>query len=215
MSSKPRKGSNRARSNGGAKKATKSQVKIGFNGTRFTPAADPTAIVGIPWWQLVIKTTVKVGGSVVVYDNEALVSDFQKQTGMDISIATNEVCFRITSVSIWETTGKSVGLYPYDWNATGGKTDVLANLVDTPGRNQWARIGYKWPASFQTQVLDTSGGEHPTNLFAFDARDPLVSNATAPGNVVIHIHVLFKRRVLSRPTVLYTTLKEYEIADSH
>jgi len=188
-------------------------VKGELHGKKTKPRADPTSITQIPWWPLTIETTVSIPGSLVVYNMDALMSDFAKQTSISLNSQDMAASLRIISVTAWETTGKKLGLYPYDWTKEGGETDILVNLQDTPARNAWARLGYKWPASYSTQVLNTGGEGHNTNIFAFDARDPLVSNAQSPGVVTIHLKILWKRRVLSRPTVLYSDLPQIETAD--
>jgi len=200
-----RRNSGKARK--GSRKATTASVKAGFNGRAYTPKSDPGPVTQIPWWPLTIEGTVQIGGSLVTYNMDALMADFAKQTSISLGTTDMAASIRIESITMWETTGKKLGLYPYDWTKEGGETDVLANLQDTPARNAWARLGYKWPASYSTQVLNTGGEGHNSIIFAFDARDPLKSNAVDPGVVSFHLRILWKRRVLSRPTILYTDLQ--------
>lgn len=65
---------------------------------------------------------------------------------------------RITKIRVWNVSGGLVKLTVYNIldNATTSSGGVQKSLVDYPGRNHYAKVGYLWPQSQRTISSDTA-----------------------------------------------------------
>lgn len=149
---------------------------------------DPPSFAQIPWHPITLSDNVTLTAlqNSKNYTATSLGNIFKAQTG---STQANEtLSFRLMQVSVWELSGKKITLGVYDLTIGLGANDYLAQLEDVPGRNQWARVGFKYPVS--------------QNLVVFSGNDlETLVTITADNSslLCVRFHVLWRFRYGTLP----------------
>lgn len=161
-----------------------------IKGTRLRLSADPPHFAQIPWHAITVNDSPKLNATTNSknYTATTIANVFKAQTGC--SQATDTLSFRLLSVSVWETTGKKITLEVNDLTIGLGANDYLVQLEDQPGRNHWARVGYRYPTS--------------QNLVIFSGSDTesLVQITTDLGaNLIVRFHLLWRFRYNTLPNI--------------
>lgn len=159
------------------------RVRQDIKGQHLTLSPDPPSFTQIPWHPIVLSDNVSLLATVNTksYTATSLANIFKAQTGC--TQANDKLSFRLMQVSVWELTGKKVTLEILDLTIGLGANDFLAQIEDVPGRNQWARAGYKYPVS--------------QNLVAFSGNDTetiVVITADNGSTICVRFHVLWRFR---------------------
>lgn len=182
------------------------QVRNDLKGQRLRLSPDPPSFTQIPWHPIVLSDNITfiVTANTKNYTASSISNIFKAQTGC--KQPNDELSFRLLRVSVWELSGKKVTLEVLDLTVGLGANDFLAQLEDIPGRNQWARVGYSYPAS--------------QNLVIFSGNDTetLVTVTADNGSTIcVRFHVLWRfrfgtlpNRTISLPTSVQQRLSMLE-----
>jgi len=155
---------------------------------RLTP--DPPAFHQIPWAPITLSDNVTLLPTVNTksYTASSIANIFKAQTGCEN--ANDKLSFRLVQVSVWELSGKKITLEVIDLTIGLGSNDFLAQLEDIPGRNQWARVGFKYPTS--------------QNLVVFAGNDTetlVVITADNGSTLCVRFHCLWRFRYGTLPNL--------------
>lgn len=164
-------------------------TKHAINGRRLKLRAAPPIITQLPWNTVQISSTMSSDG---LYTLGHLVKDMSAQ-GLLYKIGNasyDSIVVRILEVRAWETSGHSLTLAAVDLLAGA---EYIAQFEDQPARNGWARIGYVWPKSHQTQVFPASTGTETKGIFYVSTQ------SGASTDVKAHLKILYKRFNVSLP----------------
>lgn len=133
----------------------KKQVESLVRGKKFTPGRFPPAIVGQPWNSITGIHFVQKSTEYLAKDVGGIIGrQAGLWTGPDGGKVFVDIEFRVLSVAVW-TPAKHVTIYPQDIVAG---TEVELTRIDGSSGEGAARVGYTWPASNQSFVLDTVSG---------------------------------------------------------
>lgn len=161
-------------------------------GQKLEVNADPTSFVGVPWYPLSVNHNgERAQGSSFAVSPSYIYTLMQAQLG--ITQKPEMISLRLLEVRLWNVSGDTIVLEPLDLTLVG-KNDFTTHLIDYPGRNQWARVGYKWPSS-QQQVLFSGTDTNPL----FKVRCQGIANATQPSHYVLRVNLLWTFRVDTDP----------------
>lgn len=159
------------------------------SGRRFIPPLIPPQFTCQPWNNIVVRFRNTLANSVASITVEDLAKNLTTQAGLCQSDSTKKpinpipVDVRIQKVMCWiddkATTSGMLTLYPYDFDA---KTE-LAVLESTAQKNMYACVGYAWPISHQTRVLDNTTRKDTVLL---------IIDATNKVDYEMHFHILWR-----------------------
>lgn len=171
-----------------AKQAPVRKLRNELKGTRLRLSADPPHFAQIPWHAITVSDTptLLVTVNTKSYTAATLCNVFKAQTGCTQD--NDKLSFRLLSVSVWETSGKPITLEVLDLTIGLGANDYLVQLEDQPGRNHWARVGYRYPTS--------------QNLVAFSGNDTetiVQITSTNGASLIVRFHVLWRFRYDTLP----------------
>jgi len=162
-------------------------------GKRINVPADPPQYHAIPWNSLVVNVEItRSFDSTFTFSPSDIYGLMKAQTGMTDGDAF--VSLRLMEIRAWDVAGNGIGLEPSDLTFTN-VNDFTTHLVDYPGRNQWARVGYRWPASQQQIIF--SGND--TSKVARVSFKKILYNV-ADTRTVVRFHILWCFRVDVGPT---------------
>lgn len=124
-------------------------------GRVFTPSGLPPNVVGQPWTRMTAIDVDQVKDKTYTLKDiaEVICSQaglFSRSGQTDTFIP---VEFKIFSISCW-TEATHISLYPQDF-ITGDKVE-LTRIDGSAAKNQWARAGYIYPATFSNITLASS-----------------------------------------------------------
>lgn len=168
-----------------------------LRGTKLNPSPDPSNIVRNPFNTVTLQAIVpqvQAGIAQVI-----TTSSLRELLNSQLSLNTDyEV--RVKSIRLWNLSGTAIAARIYDLQRSPSSTnqDIITTLVDYAGRNQWATIGYVFPASITNNVLHCT--DTPTEVVA------LIEAPNVDDNILMHIEVLWKARTGILPTSLSSTL---------
>lgn len=166
------------------------QLKSKSKGNKFLTKRrmpnDPPGFNQIPWWRVTVSDEIVVSQT-KQYTGEDIYGLIQAQTGL---ISTNDWSYRITVARGWNLSGGPINLEAYDLLKTGGTDDYLCQKEDQPGRNHWAKVGFKWPAA-QRKAIFTNSDKEVIVSFSGNVKDKLV----------IYLSILLKPRTHTLPNV--------------
>lgn len=170
------------------RRITSVQNSVKGQSLRLSP--DPPAFAQIPWHPITLSDNVTFAALINTksYTATSICNIFKAQTGC--TQANDKLSFRLLQSSVWELSGKKVTLEILDLTLGLGANDFLAQLEDVPGRNQWARVGYKYPVS--------------QNLVAFSGNDTepvVVVTADNGSTICARFHVLWRFRYGTLPNL--------------
>lgn len=127
--------------------------------------ADPPAILPEPFNALVVELNwTGATSSNYVVTLSTLASLILQQLGLTLTSGTN-LAFRLLEVGIWELTGKGITVAFHDLDDKVSVDADFAPIVtklDTPGRNKWAHVHYRWPRDNRNNTLRAVG--EPANF---------------------------------------------------
>lgn len=175
--------SNAARAN---KRIT--NLRRDVSGRKLNLSADPPSFIQIPWQPITLSDNPALNATVNTksYTASSICDVFKSQTGC--SQVNGQLSFRLFQVSVWERSGKKVTLECYDLTLGLGANDYLIQTEDIPGRNQWARVGYRYPTS-QSLVI-----------FSGNDTETLVTITSDLGALLcVRFHVLWRFRFGTLP----------------
>lgn len=149
----------RSRSNAARANRRVTILRQDVKGQHLRLSPDPPSFTQIPWQPITLSDSPVLGLLVNTknYTAADICNIFKAQTGC--SQANTGLSFRLFQVSVWELSGKKVTLEVYDLTLGLGANDYLAQLEDIPGRNQWARVGYKYPTSQNLVIFSGNDAE--------------------------------------------------------
>jgi len=157
------------------------QIKSKLNGRVMkNPSWDPPSLVENPWNTIVIPYESN-GSAALTTAN--IREDILGILGM--SLNTN-VYFdlRVLSARIWETTG-NYGIVAefnnFQVGITAALYSPLATVNDNPAKNHWAVVGYEWPSSIQTYVVNSASDVEVLNV-----------SSEEEAQILMHVRVLWK-----------------------
>lgn len=158
------------------------------SGRKLNLSADPPSFIQIPWQPITLSDNPVLNATVNTknYTASNICDIFKSQTGC--SQLNGQLSFRLFQASVWERSGKKITLECYDLTLGLGANDYLLQAEDIPGRNQWARVGYRYPTS--------------QNLVIFSGNDTetLVSVTSELGaTLCVRFHVLWRFRFGTLP----------------
>lgn len=116
--------------------------------------ADPPTIVQRPWNNLTIRheTAAAAGGIEAVNPGDVKFFLEQQLAGVAVQ-SVLKYDFKIRSVRLWGAVEGDTRLWGDFYDLAGTGDDPLCQPTDFPGKNQRARIGYRWPLSSQNIVM--------------------------------------------------------------
>lgn len=183
----------------GGLKQVKKQLETLVRGASFTPSARPPVVVAQPWNSL---TAIDIGRfsqkTITVKDLSQTICDqvgiYYTQGGSDVRLA---IEFRLIKVSIWSRDA-NISLYPLDF--VTDKNIELSRIDGAPAKNQWARVGYSWPASLQAFTLASGvlSDMLDVKLFTF-----LVAKTS---DCELHVKVLWRSSLSKAPSLRWIML---------
>lgn len=153
-------------------------------GRVYTPGSLPPNIVAQPWTRM---TAIDVD---VVKDKTYTLKDLAEvicaQAGLFIKTDKSEtflpVEFKIFSIASW-TEATHISLYPQDI-VTGNKTE-LVRADGSAAKNQWARAGYVYPASFSNVTFNSGNTTQMAEHF-------YTVNCASSARLETHIGVMWR-----------------------
>lgn len=160
------------------------------NGFKLVLSPDPPAFTQIPWNSITLDDTVTLGAAInsKVYTASTLCNVLKAQTGLSQPNA--QISLRITEVNVWEVSGKPLTLEVIDLTVGFGSVDYLVQLEDVAGRNQWARVGYRYPES-QNKVI----------LSGDDSESIIQVNTGLAASLVSRFKIMWKVRINTLPNI--------------
>jgi hypothetical protein len=128
--------------------------KTSLSGGMVRVGADPPTIIQRPWNNLTIRYE---GTTPIVAINPVDVKLLLEQQLAGVSAATVlEYDFKFRSARLWGAVEGDTRLWGDFYDLAGTGDDPLCQPTDFPGRNQRARIGYRWPLSSQNIVMSST-----------------------------------------------------------
>lgn len=151
-----------------------------FRGGRiYSKHFTPPSVSLQPWYSQVVVISLSgsqwIGtGSIVSSLKKQIYSDAREDWGVFI---------RYKSVHIWNLTGRSCALSPYDLSGTS--VDQLGGFMDAGGPSSFPNIHYKWPLS-QTEIVHNNKDQSDSAKNVFNSLLPSGDSGVA------HIQVLWR-----------------------
>lgn len=145
-------------------------VKTALHGRKTTPSADPRSTLKSPWNPLTLsfKVVQETANTPINFVPSTIADLLKSQVGLPPSLGLE---FRISHISVWSLDAASggVGLRAWDTysSTSGGLGNPLTVLLDFPGKNRWAKVGYTFPATQQNNVFPSAASS--PNLFDVEA----------------------------------------------
>lgn len=183
----------------GGMKQVKKQLETLVRGASFTPAARPPVVVAQPWNPLI---AIDIGRfsqkTITVKDLSQTICDqvgiYYTSGSTDVRLA---IEFRLLKVSIWSRDA-NISLYPLDF--VMDKNIELSRIDGAPAKNQWARVGYSWPASLQAFTLASGvlSDMQDVKLFTF-----LTAKTS---DCELHVKVLWRSSLSKAPSLRWIML---------
>jgi hypothetical protein len=122
-------------------------------------------------------------------------TDLAVATRAQVGIAPNQAIeMRVQSVCTWNLTGNAVAQRAFDLKPPSTTVnDPLSVLVDRPGRNRWARVGYSFSSTQRMNCLQST--DATTTIFQTEGE-------VAGDRVISYVHILWRpsTTVLNRST---------------
>lgn len=173
-------------------KRAKRQFEMLVRGTTFLPNMRPPNVTGQPWNSLVaIDVDVVKNKTYTVADVAGIICS---QAGLYIPSTTTfiDVEFKLQRVSAWCETAH-ISLYPQDFINQKGVEMTRAD--GSMAKNQFARVGYSYPASHQSYTLTSSTVSGMRTI-------PLYTIATsANARIEVHIKLVWRSANSKEPTL--------------
>lgn len=165
-------------------------LKNAIRGVRVRPPGLPPAISPQPWNSCVISMglTGKTSETVITLDN--VIVALKGQLALPGTASTEPTLLvRVQSLRMWGLGGSALQVALFDVNRDTDQW-YIETLEDWPAENQYARIGYHWPAAMQERVLHAVA----TEIFAFNT-------STDNRAILAYLHVLWKVGTIEKPTL--------------
>lgn len=153
-------------------------------GRVFTPSGLPPNVVGQPWTRMTAIDVDRVKDK--TYTLKDLAGVICSQAGLFSRSGDTDtpipVEFKIISIACW-TGDTHISLYPQDF-LSGDKVE-LQRIDGSSARNQWARAGYVYPATFQNLTLSSNNASQMAQHF-------YTVNCAAAARLETHVTVLWR-----------------------
>lgn len=183
----------------GGLKQVKKQLEILVRGASFTPGARPPTVIAQPWNPL---TAIDIGRytqkTITVKDLSQTICDqvgiFYTSGSTDVRL---DIEFRVIKVSIWSRDA-NISLYPLDF--VTDKNIELSRVDGALAKNQWARVGYSWPASLQAYTLSSA------SLASMESVRIFTFVAARSSDCEMHIRVLWRSSLSKAPSLRWVML---------
>lgn len=178
----------------GGLKQVKKQLETLVRGASFTPGARPPTVIAQPWNPLVaIDVGTLLSKTISAKDLAQTICDqvgfFYSSGQTDVRL---DIEFRVLRVSAWSR-DENLSLYPLDF--VNDKNIELSRIDGALAKNQWARVGYTYPASLQAYTLSSA--------FLSDLKKSrLYSIVTQKAShVEIHTKILWRSAISKAPSL--------------
>jgi len=123
------------------------------SGSKFRPPADPPSLVVSPWNNIVAELgfTAAQAPSPAPYllTSEKIGEAIKDQVAL---LPTVTLEMRIFDIRVWNVSGGGVTLQVLDLQNVGAAAVYERTLFDFPGRNHWARVGWRWSVADRSDV---------------------------------------------------------------
>lgn len=171
-------------------------IRSVVEGRKLKVNTDPPSISVSPWWPLTI-----IGGATKeqVYHPSDIWSEIKKQVTGIAGADSQQVTLRLLKVRIWCT--KPVNLTIS--NEFGGQYNALHDFYDSPGRNQYARVGFAFGDVESQTVYDATDSK--TSLFTVDP--------VGADSALVYIDVLIRCQSRSYASMRKLALPELSLSD--
>lgn len=168
-----------------------SQNKSLFLGQKFTPSLNPPDITAQPWCNVILAQ--------VDNHQKFFYSDLVKWLKIQVdpehrgfnrndfdsnSEDSFRVQFKLRSVTVWNLTGKVLGLSVNDFTTARGGSDQLGGWVDCGGPSSFPAVGYRYPSSHQNFVFRPDQSNKSSELF--------VTTAGQSDSLLYHISISYR-----------------------
>jgi len=172
-------------------------VKTALHGRKISPTADPRSVTKTPWNSLTIATKFNQAtvGTAVQFNPQTVGALLKSQVGLPSSLGLE---IRLIAVRAWSLNSGGIAMRVWDFLSEASNLigNPLAVLTDFPGRNQWARVGYKY-ATTQTNNVFTDALTTPV---LFETEGEIVSEDN-----FVHIQVLWRPSSSLTPVSNFST----------
>lgn len=145
-------------------------VKTALHGRKISPSADPRSTLKSPWNSLTLsfKVVQETANVPINFIPSAIANLIKEQLALPTTLGLE---FRIFHVNVWslDSTSGGVGFRAWDTysSTSGGLGNPLTVLIDFPGKNRWAKVGYTYPSTQQNNVFPSAAAS--PNLFDVEA----------------------------------------------
>lgn len=152
--------------------------------------ADPPPFIPNPWNSIVLEGTFSLAAGQDGFCNiSTVVNLLIAQLRANVDTGTWWL-FRISCVGLWEITGQELSVTFCDlddaYNDAGADTySALAERIDTPARNRWSHLFYRWPRDNRNNVLDNKNHSNRTVL---RVKGPLDGSS----KVIMHLRIVWR-----------------------
>lgn len=150
--------------------------------------ADPPAILPEPYSALVVEANWQgSSGQDFIMTLSSLNDLILEQLGISLTTGTN-LAFRILEIGVWEVTGKGVEAAFHDLddkNTVDADYAPLTTKLDTPGRNRWAHVHFRYPPDNRNNALRAVG--EPANFQFLSIRPGFESSGDARVKALIRV----------------------------
>lgn len=189
------------------------------SGRRYTPSRTPRVVSDNPWNRLVVteeSTSTANTATVTSFNSYAVYLLLTGQLGLQSFAPSIEM--RFERVEMWNMGPVAVAAAPspapaaiimdvFPLQTQTVLTQCIARLEDQPGKNQWACVGFEWPASHKNFVLAVAGSA--------PSSDPVIVryySSVGSSIVWVRFHVLW-RPIVALPPMLSKRLQLLDIDD--
>lgn len=160
--------------------------------------ADPPAILPNPWNALVVELNWAGASSAnYVMTLQGLHDLILAQIGISLTDRTG-LAFRIKEVGLWELSGKGLDVSFHDLDDRFSLDADFASLsqkLDTPGRNHFAHIHFRWPVDNRNNVMRADGEPANFEIIAVHAGTETAGDA----RIKAYIRVCWKTQAFETP----------------
>lgn len=182
---------------GEAKASSRFLTKSAARGGRFVPSSDPPDVTGQPWFPVTLVwliNTKDIRQSIV--DFKTIVLKLQSQLDPtergfnpypfdSVSDKPLRVQFRLLRVSVWNLSGRTIGLsVADDLDYKVSDVDQLGGWLDCGGSGTFPKLGFSWPLSHQSRVHRPSKDQSAIEVFRVVAG--------SSDTCLIHLSILWK-----------------------
>lgn len=120
------------------------------------PSDVPPTITATPWNPLTVRQSLRTANGYIKLSDLHSATCTQLGLQKDVDSSSMTLDYRIVSISVWLKTDGSFGLFPIDFvNSDKTNPNEYARYDSNSMKNMFARVGFVYPISAQTCVLNS------------------------------------------------------------